>query len=333
MNHFAIAWGRALRMTAPPRRLRWLPRWWVSCLALASGVVLARPVELLVPYPAGGFTDVMARAVAQDLSRLWNEPVIVTNKPGANSVVAIRHAIEQGGADGRLILLGSFGYLTMQFQSRGAPFDPKALAPVVLLGSTASVLYVRGSIPAATVQEFVAWGRKAGGVSFGTSGVASSPHLDAEEFAARTGLGMTHVPFAGSSASIPALAGGHVDAVFDSAASRAMVRAGKIRALMVGDDTALPDWPELPTAREAGLPGFRSGTWFGLFVNARTPRALQRKLNEDVNKVLATVELRARLTQMDFAVKAGGQEAFEQFLVSEQKKLETLIRTRHINVD
>lgn len=305
-----------------------------SLALLAAIQASARTIELVVPYAAGGFTDALARHVADALSKRVGEPVVVVNKTGAASVVGIRYAIEQGGTDGRTILLGSLGYITTQFQSRGAPFDPKALAPVVLLGTTPSILYVRASIPAKNYQEFVAWGRKQpSGVSFGTSGVASSPHLNAEDLAAISGFQMLAVPYPGSSASMPAMAGGHIDAVFESSGSRALVETGKIKALLVGSDKPLASWPEVPTAKAAGVPGFRSGSWFGLFLPAKTPARLQNKLNADVNAVLASAELAEHFRQMDFNAAGGTPEVFSKFLDAEKAKLGRLISTRHIHLD
>ncbi|WP_423455017.1 Bug family tripartite tricarboxylate transporter substrate binding protein [Ottowia sp. VDI28] len=305
-----------------------------SFALLMASQANAKTIELVVPYAAGGFTDALARHVADALSKRIGEPVVVVNKTGAASVVGIRYAIEQGGTDGRTILLGSLGYITTQFQRRGAPFDPKALAPVVLLGATPSVLYVRASIPAKNYQEFVEWARKQpSGISFGTSGVASSPHLNAEDLAATSGFQILAVPYAGSSASMPAMAGGHIDAVFESSGSRALVETGKIKALLVGSDKPLASWPEVPTAEAAGVPGFRSGSWFGLFLPAQTPASLRKKLNADINAVLTSAELAERFRQMDFNAAGGTPEAFSKFLEAEKAKLGHLISTRHIHVD
>lgn len=304
------------------------------CSLLLMGHAIARNIELVVPYAAGGFTATLARHIADALSERIGEPVIVVNKTGAASVVGIRYAIDQGGEDGRTILLGSLGYITTQFQSRGAPFDPQALAPVVYLGATPSVLYVRANIPATTYKEFVEWGRKKpGGVVFGTSGVASSPHLNAEDLAATSNFQILAVPYAGSSASMPAMAGGHIDAVFESSGSRALADAGKIRALMVGSDKPLTSWPEVPTSEAAGIPGFRSGSWFGLFLPAKTPADIRKKLNTDVNAVLTSTVLTERFQKMDFHPAGGTPEAFMQFLDAEKAKLGNLIRTRNIHVD
>lgn len=323
-------------MQAPASRRRFVLR-----LAAAAGAVAglaparARAVtELIVPYPAGGFTDVMSRSVADALAQRGERPVVVVNKPGANSVLALRQVIEQGAADGGTIVLGSLGYLTAQWKRGGAPFDPKALAPVVFAGSTPSVLYIRADIPAPDVAGFIAWARaQPQGVSFGTSGPASSPHLNAESFCAMTGVKMLHVPFAGSPATLTALGGGHIDATFDSVASREMLASGKVRALLQGESRRLAQWPELPTPHEAGLGDARFGSWFGYFVPARTPAAVQEKLNADFNAALATPAVRARFEQLCLVRPGGTRQDFDQFLQAESTRLGQLIASRHIQVD
>jgi tripartite-type tricarboxylate transporter receptor subunit TctC len=306
-----------------------------ACGAAGAIPARARPVtELIVPYPAGGFTDAMSRSVADALAQQAGLAVIVVNRPGANSVVALRQVIAQGATDGSTIVLGSLGYLTSRWKASGAPFDPKALAPVVFAGSTPSVLYIRADIPARTTAEFIAWGRaQPQAVAFGTSGPASSPHLNAESFCALTGLKMPHVPFAGSPATLTALGGGQIDATFDSVASRQMVASGRVRALMQGESRRLAQWPELPTPGEAGLGDARFGSWFGYFVPAGTPVAVQEKLNADFNAALAAPAVRTRFEQLCLVRSGGSREDFDRFLQAEAERLGQLIATRHIHVD
>jgi tripartite-type tricarboxylate transporter receptor subunit TctC len=303
-------------------------------LALPFTQAYARPIELVVPYAPGGFTDRLARLVASELSKKWNEQVLVLNKTGAGSLIAMKYVIDQNETEGRTILMGSLGYLTLQFRGGGSPFNADALAPTVFLGSVPSVLYINAAIPVETLAEFIAWGRKKpGGVAFGTSGQASSPHLNAEDLAARTGLPLIVVPFQGSGASIPAAAGGHIDAVFESTGSRGQVKGGKLKALFVGNDRPLASWPELPTAEAAGVPGFRAGSWFGLFVHAKTPAAVQERINRDVNEALKAATITELSAQMDFFVKGGSKADFARFLADEKKRLEQLIKERRIHVE
>lgn len=317
-----------------------LPRSWrlavaaLMLLALSMPARAARPIELVVPYPAGGYADAVGRYVAEALSKQLSETVIVLNKPGAASLVGTRYVIEQPRPDGRTILLVSLGYLTLQLRDQGAHFDAHSLAPLIQLGNSPAILYVRSGIPARNVGEFVAWSKRASsGVLFGTSGVGSSPHLYAEDFASIHGLATTAVPFQGSAASMVALAGGHIDAVFGSTEARDLADAGKIRPLFVSSGLPLSTWPEVPTAIAAGLNSFRAGTWFGLLVSARTPLGVQDKLNKEINASLTAEAATEHFKRMDFIPIGGSPEAFGQFLAAEKGRLRTLIQQRNIRLD
>lgn len=315
-------------------RRHFLRRAAAACAAATLLPARARSsVEITVPYPAGGFTDILTRSLSDEVGRRLGEPVIVANRPGANSVLAMRQVIEHGAADGSSIILGSLGYLTTQWQRAGAPFDRSALSPIVFAGSTPVVLYIRADIPATTAREFVAWAKTQPSVSFGTSGPASSPHLSAENFCGVTGVKMLHVPFAGSPATLAALAGGHIDAAFDSVASRTMLATGRVRALMQGDRDPLPQWPELPTPAQAGLPGTGFSSWFGYFVPARTPAAVQDRLNGEFNAAMRSPAVHARLQQLCLVHGGGSRAEFASFLVAENERLGQLIHSRHIVLD
>ena len=307
----------------------------LSAFALGlSEASAASTFEIVIPLAAGGPADLAGRAIAEELTKKWNESVITVGKPGAGMVLAVRYLLEHGGIEGRTMMLGGLGYTTSQFRATGAPFKPEDIAPVVYLGWIATVLYIRASIPANTVAEFVAWGKNnPQGVSFASSGIGSSPHIAAEEFAAATGLKMSHIPYTGSAAFMPAIMGGHVDAVFDSPSSRQHVLSGKLKALMFGSDKPLPSWPELPVGTAVGLPGFKSGSWFGFLVPAKTPLAIQKKLNLDINAVLQLPAVRTRLTQLGFEVMGGTAEDFEKFLLSEHARLRKVIQTRNLVID
>ena len=305
-----------------------------SALCLSESGAAGRQFEIVIPLAAGGPADLAGRAIAEELTKKWNEPVITVGKPGAGMVIAVRYLLEHGGNDGRTMMLGGLGYTTSQFRSTGAPFKTEEIAPVAYLGWIATVLYIRASIPANTLAEFVAWGKNnPQGVAFASSGIGSSPHIAAEEFAALTGIKMTHIPYTGSAAFMPAIVGGHVDAVFDSPSSRQHVASGKLKALMFGADKPLPSWPELPVGSAAGLPGFKAGSWFGFLVPAKTPLALQKKLNQDINDVLQLPAVRTRLTQLGFEITGGTAEDFEKFLLSEHARIGKIIQTRNLVID
>lgn len=293
---------------------------------------LAQANELVIPIAAGGAMDAALRAVGGELARSWGEPVVPVNKPGAGMALGVRYLLGLN-ADNKSMLGGGLPMTTAQFRVGGKPFDMNELSPVVYLGWQATVLFIRASIPANTVAEFVQWAQgQPQAVLFASSGVGSSPHIGAEEFAALTGIRINHVPFQGSGAFTPAILGGHVDAVFDAPSTRVHVQAGKLKALMLGSSTPLANWPELPTADKAGLAGFKSGTWYGLFTSPRTSASVRQKINSDVNAALRGAEVRERFERLGIEPVGGTEEAFAQLLKAEHARLEHIIRSRNIEI-
>jgi tripartite-type tricarboxylate transporter receptor subunit TctC len=303
-----------------------------AAFALSASLVHAagKTMELVIPLAPGGAMDATGRAVADELSRRINEPVVVLNKPGAGTMIGTRFVAEQGSTDGRTLLLGAMAMTTTEFQA-GAPFNIADLAPVAYVGWQVTVLYVRATLPVNTMAEFIQWAKaSSNGVNFGSSGNGSTPHLAAEQVAARTGIKITHVPFAGSSAFIPALVGGHIDAVFDAPSTRSLVKAGKLKALMVGSSKPIADWPELATADAAGLPGFRSGGWYGVFVPARTPIDVQQKLNTEINAVLNVAAVRDKFATLGVEPAGGSPADFNHLINTERDRLRQLVKSRNL---
>ncbi|WP_423459452.1 Bug family tripartite tricarboxylate transporter substrate binding protein [Ottowia sp. VDI28] len=308
-----------------------------ACLALLFACVVstvshaAGNVEMVIPLAAGGAMDAAGRAVADEWSRRTQVPVVVLNKPGAGTMIGTRFVAEQAAADGHTVLLGAMAMTTTEFQKAGASFDMAELAPVSYVGWQVTVLYIRADIPANTLSEFVQWAKgQPQGVSFGSSGNGSTPHLAAEQLAVSTGIRMTHVPFAGSSAYIPALLGGHIDAVFDAPSRRGLVKEGKLKALLVGSNKPLPDWPELPTSDAAGIPGFRTGGWYGVFVPARTPAEVQKRINAELNAVLAVPSVREKFASLGIEPTGGNPAEFARLIQVERERLRQLVRSRNI---
>lgn len=305
----------------------------VVATACSAAAVMAqqRHYEMVIPIAAGGSMDQMSRAIAEGLSTALGEPVVAVNKPGAGTVIGLRDVANETSTDGRKFVISGIGYTTLQFKQDGPPFDKTKLKPVMYIGWQPTVLFTRTGIPADTVEELVAWAKKNHtSVNFASSGIGSSPHIAAEQFAAMTGVSITNVPMAGSSAFVPALAGGHVDAVFDAPATRSMVEAGRLKALMVGLDAPLPDWPELPTSTSTGLNGLRAGTWYGVFVPATTPDNVVADLNQAFNKALATDVVKEKSQAFGIVLAGGSPDDFVKFLDSEQQRIGTLVKERGI---
>ncbi len=316
-----------------PVRLRLLLACCGALLALlhTGQAVAQRHYEMIIPIAAGGSLDLMARSLSEAFSQQIGVPVTPLNKVGAGTLVGTRYVAQDSARDGRLMLFTGLPYTTLQFKDGGPAFDTARFNPVMYVGWQPTVLYVRSSIPANDVASFIAWAKaNPNGVTFASSGIGSSPHIAAEQFAAMTGIKIVNVPMGGSSAFVPALAGGHVDAVFDAPATRAMVQEGRLKALMVGNAEPLPDWKDLPTSRDVGLDGFRSGTWYGVLVPANTPDQTVQDLNGQLNKALSSPIVKTRAKEFGIELVGGTTADFGTVLQREHERIEALIKTRGI---
>ncbi|CAN5388924.1 tripartite tricarboxylate transporter substrate binding protein [soil metagenome] len=305
----------------------------VSCCAIPAAHA-QRPYELVIPIAAGGSMDVIARSIAQAMSHEIGEQISPINKVGAGTLIGTKQVALDTSKDGRQLLFAGMPFTTLQFKKGGPAFNTADLKPVIYVGWQPTVLYVRSSIPADDFKSFLAWAKAAPqGVTFASSGTGSSPHIGAEQLAAMTGIKIVNIPMAGSSAFVPAVAGDHVDAVFDGTATRQIAKTGKLKALMVGSDTPLPDWPELPTANAVGLPQFRAGTWYGILVPASTPDAEVRKLNATLNAALKSPAVVERAREIGITLAGGSEKDFADVLRSENDRIKTLISTRGIVIE
>lgn len=301
--------------------------WLLTAVAAA-----AKPIEVVVPIAPGGSSDALARVVADELSKRLGEPVVVANKSGAGNTVAARYVLDQP-ADGRTLLLGTAVLSVVPFQ-KPVPFDYKALVPVTGMYNTPSVLFVRASLPASNMREFIEWARSnPAGVSFGSTGVGSTTHIDAEALSAAGNFKMVHVPFTGSSQTFTAMGGDHIDAAFGSPSM--IVQAGKkgdkVKALMVGSDKSLPAAPQVPPVDKALLGDFRADNWGALFVSAKTPADVQEKLNRELASILASPSVREKFNVYMVQPIGGTRAEFENFLKQDRARIGALLQARGIN--
>ncbi|MCC6992042.1 MAG: tripartite tricarboxylate transporter substrate binding protein, partial [Acidobacteria bacterium] len=270
-------------------------RRFAALLAVAAGAVAARPIEIVVPIAPGGAADTLTRVVAEEFARRVGEPVVVLTKPGGGNTVAARYVLEQP-ADGRTLLLGT-AVLSVVPHQKPPPFDVQTLVPVTGVYSTPSVLYVRASLPVNNLREFAEWARaNPRGVVFGSTGVGSTTHIDAEALSAAANFKLVHVPYAGSSQTFTAMGGDHIDAAFGSPAmiAQAGKQGPKVKALMVGSERPLAAAPEVPPVDRALLGDFRAENWAALFVSARTPPEVADKLSRDLAAVMALPAIREK---------------------------------------
>ena len=313
------------------------PRLMLAGLLLAAAIpILAsaqsdawpnRPIRLVIGYPAGGSTDVAGRLLADALGRKLGQTVIVDNRAGAGGVIAAQ-AVVRAEPDGYTLLLAASPEISIAPTTMKAiPYDPvKDLQPVTLVGRVPFFLVVNPSVPATTLREFVAYAKaNPGKLNYSSFGKNTSNHLAGELFKAMTQTDAVHVPYKGSAPSITDLVGGQVQFTFDGPpAVLADVRAGKLRALAIASNERLAGAPDVPTFAEAGVPGFVAGTWFGLLVPARTPRAIVDKLNAAATSLLATPELSKAFAARGMIATSDTPDEFGQFIRSEVGKWKSL---------
>ncbi|XDF35622.1 tripartite tricarboxylate transporter substrate-binding protein [Paracidovorax avenae] len=305
-------------------------------LAAAPQRLGGRPVQIVVPYAAGGLTDNLARVIAPALSARWSLPVVVDNRNGGGGTIGTA-AVARAPGDGHTLLLTAFGYVSNPLLMDSLPYEPHALAPLAMVGDTPSVLYVNARLPVTTVAELVAYGKAhPGKLVFASSGNGSSPHIAAELLAALTGIEIVHVPYRGNGPALNDLLGGQVQAMFDSVASLAHVRSGRLRALGVASAARLPRAPELVPIAQSGVPqlaGFAAGGWFGFIVPAATPPALQQWLHAELRQVLQEPAVGDAVERAGVEQRSMTQEAFAAYLEAERARWAPVFRQRGIRLD
>jgi tripartite-type tricarboxylate transporter receptor subunit TctC len=288
-----------------------------------------RPVTVIVPYAPGGQGDVFARLVGDRLARSLGQPVLVDNRPGASGALGAR-LVARAPADGHTLLLGQTGEIAINGSAMKQPgYDAqKDLRAVALVGDAPLVLSVPAASPYASLADLVQAARaRPGGVAYASSGIATPGHLAAAALAAGTKAEMVHVPYKGAGQAITDLVGGQVQCFFASASSIVPhLQGGRVRALAVSTPARVAALPQVPPVADT-LPGFDFSLWGGYFAPRATPDAVVRRLAQEIDRILAEPELRARFESEGSAVVPGTPEGFERFVRAEAAKYARLIRT------
>jgi len=283
-----------------------------------------RPITLVVPYTAGGITDAYARSIGDYLGRLWNTQVVVENKGGAATIIGTQQ-VARAKPDGYTLLLTSYAYTSNPILRKDLPYESAALTPVMLLGNSRSMLVVPANSDLHTLDDVIKKGKKApGNLKFASSGNASSPHVAAELWAKQVGVTFTHVPYKGTGPAMNDLLAGLVDGIFDGPSSIANVRAGRLRALGIANESRHPAAPEVPTFKEQGI-NMVFGSWFGFIAPANTPKPVIDKLNKGLNASLSDPKVRKVLDSAGLFVVGGTPAEFAHFLDAEAQKLQGLV--------
>src|SRR5215468_940323 len=313
----------------------------VCLLALASAEVLAqsyptKPIRLVVPFPAGGSLDVVARAIGQKLTDAWGQPVVIDNRPGAGGNIGA-DLVAKSPADGYTILEGALSThaVNVSLYSK-MPYDPvRDFAPITLVAVTPNVLVLNPSVPANSVKELIAYAKaNPGKLAFGSGSNGSAGHLAGELFKTEAGVDMVHVPYKGGAPAMQDLLAGQTQLMFDNLAnSMQQVRAGKLKALAVTTAHRSTLVPELPTLSEAGLPGFDISTWWGFMAPAGTPKEIIAKWNAEVTHILESPEMKAFFAQQGAEARPTSPEAFGEMIRSEIAKYAKIVKASGAKVD
>jgi len=287
-----------------------------------------RPVRLVVPFPPGGTTDVLARALAAKWQEAWGHQVVVDNRGGGGGVVGTQE-VARAAPDGHTLVLGNNQtHATNGALIQGLPYDPAAFAAITLVARAPHALVVPAASPARSVAELVELGRRPGrGLSYASSSAGSSSHLMSETFARRNGMNATHVPYRGAAPAAQDLVAGTVDFMMATWASvSALAADGRIRALAVGGEARFPDSPGVPTLRELGYGYVSADAWFGLFAPLGTPAPVLERVHAATEAALADPVVRGRLEAAGFRIETMPPAAFGAFHQAEVVRWAALVR-------
>lgn len=304
--------------------------------AAVAQPAIDRPVHILVGFVPGGTNDILARVVAPSLAVRLGQPVTVENRPGNAGLIAAQ-ALAKAPPDGTTLLLGSTGSQTMAPHFvRSLGYDPlRAFAPVSLVGSTPNALAVRANLPVQDVGELIELAkRRPGFVSYASSGNGTTLHLAGALFAQMAEIELLHVSYKGNAPALNDVVAGRVDMIFSPLPPLLpFARAGKVRVLGVASADRLPSAPDIPTIAEEGLPGYESGTWYGLFAPAGTPAPLVARLSAEVRKSLGEPKVRNTLVAQGVEPKGSTPEAFARLFEAEYARWGKVIRDAGVRPD
>ena len=308
---------------------------------LATGAAFAqaypsKPIRIVVPFAAGGTSDILARAIGPKLTEAWGQPVVVENKTGANGNVGAEY-VARSAPDGYTMLLSDVGAIAINPSVYpNMPFDPvKDFSPIVMVSYSPHVLAVHPSVPAATVKELIAYAKaNPGKLNFANSGTGGAPHLAGVDFAQRTGIQWAYIPYKGGSQAVTDVVAGQSNVLFNGMlATYPSVKGGRLRGIAVSSAQRVPSAPELPTLIESGLPGFVTGSYQGLLAAASTPRDIVAKLNAEITRILNTQDMKDMLAKQGTEVRADTPEQLGNFIASEKARWAKVVRDNGIKAD
>ncbi|MDX3907600.1 MAG: tripartite tricarboxylate transporter substrate binding protein [Pigmentiphaga sp.] len=320
---------------------------WYGCIIGAFAATALAPavhaqdypskmIRIVVPFPPGGSTDLLARQLAEKLAQSLGQTVIVENRPGAGGTVGSAY-VARAAADGYTLLMGVTGSHGVSYSLYSKPpYDPvKDFAPVSMVVNSPLILVRTPDVPAKTVQEFVAYAKAhPGKLTYGSPGNGTSMHLTGEMFSQATGVSLLHVPYKGSAGVLNDLLGGQLQSAFaDLLVVQQFIKSGKLQPVAVTSSKRHPMFPDVPTIAESGVPNFEALSWQGLFAPAGTPPEVVNKLNGAVVKVLERQDMKDFFASQGFIVAPTSPEQFGQFVAAEVKKWGAIVKTAGVQIE
>ena len=289
----------------------------------------SKPIHLIVPYAAGGFADIRARMIGVELAKTLGQTIVIENKPGAGGVIGT-DVVAKAAPDGYTLAMGNLAPLAVNVSlMKKLPYDPqKDLSPVILIEISPLILTAGPGLQAKNVQELIAQAKaKPGQIAFASSGIGGAHHLSGEMLRQMSGIDIIHIAYKGGAPAATDLLAGHVPMMFEMGyAALPSIKAGKIRALAVTSAKRLSVLLEVPTMKEAGVPGFESYNWQGVIAPAGTPREIVERLNREINAILAQSAVRNLIASTGSEVGGGTPEAFGVFIRSETEKWAKVVK-------
>jgi len=312
----------------------------IAGLAVSAASPLAaqdyptKPIQLIVPFAAGGAADIIGRTIAEKLGQLYGQQIVVENRGGAGSNIGIA-AAAKSAPDGYTLVLGSIAVAVNPWLFKSMPYDPmKDLTPLTLALETPNVVLVAPSSPIKNVRDLIAYAKekeKSGGATYGSAGIGSSLHLAAELFRQKAKIELTHVPYRGSSPALTDLMSGRIDMMFDNASTALpQVLGGSLRAIAVTTKNRIAALPDVPTIDESGVPGFELGNWWAIFGPAKMPPALADRISADLRKVLADPDVQRRFAEVSGRVIASSRQELADRLAKENAEWKQIVEAAGI---
>jgi tripartite-type tricarboxylate transporter receptor subunit TctC len=317
MRRLCVAAGLAALLAAP---------------AAAQGPYPGQPLKLVVPYPAGGATDTLARTIGQKLQEAWGQPALVENRPGAGGTIG-NAFVAKAPADGYTVLIGITALIQQQSLMDKLPYDPlKDLAPVTMIARSPSMLAVPLDSPAKDLKSFIAMVKASPGKhNFGSYGAGTSSHIQGALLNMQAGIDLVHVPFQGAAPLVTNLVGGQLASAFiDSASARPHLKS--MRPLAVTGTQRMPGLPDVPTFAELGYQSFDPYGWFGVFVPAATPGPVVQKLSEEIDRILRLPEVTAKIEALGLQVGGGKPEEFQKVVRTDAAIYARIIKDANIRL-